>query len=208
MCALRWEQSSSSLSSSSFHSVGRSVDATNFIISNRRRRKKYIYTNDNKHIRARREKFSYCWRFEQLRCSESSFSHSVYQKLSNRFLRSPSVCVSSNIVLNIFFCQRSSNIFFSKELRKKIYYLWNKKNIFFLCGNLNCSCSLFIVSQHRHNYTIYIDFKWFSQSVQKIIKRINNIFQTKTTSVVWKFSVQQRKKRKINHFHLYRCEQF
>lgn len=30
-------------------------------------------TNDNKHIRARREKFSYCWRFEQLRCSEKFY---------------------------------------------------------------------------------------------------------------------------------------
>lgn len=72
-CALRWEQSSSS---SSFSLVVRSVDASS---SFQHIETKYTQ-RDNKHIRARREKFSYCWRFEQLRCSESSIALSAPDK--------------------------------------------------------------------------------------------------------------------------------
>lgn len=59
---------------------GRSVDATNFITSK--------IQNGNKHIRARRQNFSYCWRFEQLRCSNSSVV--VSRTFEYRFLRSES----------------------------------------------------------------------------------------------------------------------
>lgn len=59
---------------------GRSVDATNFITSKKQ--------NGNKHIRARRQNFSYCWRFEQLRCSNSSVV--VSRTFEYRFLRSKS----------------------------------------------------------------------------------------------------------------------